>query len=102
MPCGFLAGQPFRVEDWVSGWVEQAADSLLAAGEATITTSRGTLRARLARPGRWRAGLLSIDSHGDNGVTGRTSSTVGRGDEHDLREEIRWRLICDITGLVGG
>ncbi|HEV3295299.1 MAG TPA: hypothetical protein VG123_40490 [Streptosporangiaceae bacterium] len=52
--------------------------------------------------GRWRTGLLSIDSHGDNGVTGRTSSTVGRGDEHDLREEIRWRLSCDITGLVGG
>ncbi len=45
-----------RVEDWVSGWAEQAADDLLATGEATITTCRGTVRARLTRPGQLRSG----------------------------------------------
>jgi hypothetical protein len=91
-----------RVEDWVSGWAGRAADRLLAAGEATVTTSRGTVRARLARPGPGRAGSLSTQSEGDNGVNGTSSTRLRAGTEAGLREEIRRPLIWAILDLVGG
>jgi hypothetical protein len=37
---------------------EQTAGQLLSSGEATVTTSRGTLRASLERPGRLKSGML--------------------------------------------
>jgi hypothetical protein len=91
-----------RVEDWVSAWAGQAADRLLGAGEATITTSRGTVRARLARPGPGRAGSLSTESEGDNGGSGTSSTPLHAGTEAGLRTEIRWPLIWAIIDLVGG
>ncbi len=99
-------GDPLtRTEDWVSAWADHAADRLLAAGEATITTSRGTIRAWLARPGHRRPGGLRTESRGDNGVSGVSSSSSGRlhaDTEAGLREEIRQRLTWAITDLVGG
>jgi len=91
-----------RVEDWVSGWADQAADDLLATGEATITTCRGTVRARLTRPGQLRSGWLSTESSHEDDGWGSGSTRLSRGTEQELREQIRHRLIFDITGLVGG
>jgi hypothetical protein len=96
-------GDPLnRTEDWVSAWAEQAAERLLATGDATITTSRGTVRAWLARPGQGRAGGLSIASRGDNGVSGSSGARLHAGTEAGLREEIRKRLTVAIIDLVGG
>ena len=91
-----------RVEDWVSAWAGQAADRLLAAGQATITTSRGTVRARLARPGPGRSGSLSTESVSDNGVNGTSNTCLNADTEAGLREEIRRPLIWAIIDLVGG
>ena len=91
-----------RVEDWVSAWAEQAADRLLAAGEATITTSRGTVLARLARPRPGLAGSLSTQSVADNGVSRTGSTRLHEGTEAGLRGEIRRPLIWAIIDLVGG
>jgi hypothetical protein len=98
VPDGELAG----IEDWVIAQAEQAAGQVLSRGEATVATSRGTLRASLDRPGRFRSGMLLVRSTGDNGVTGSSSTPLGRRPEQDLREEISHRLAFDIVELVGG
>ena len=44
LPAG--PGDPLaRVEDWVTGWAEQAAADLFATGETVITTAWGTVQA---------------------------------------------------------
>ena len=97
-PDGDLGG----IEDWVTAQAEQAAIQLLSGGEATVTTSRGTLRASLKRPGRLRSGMLQVRTTGDNGAPGSSSTPLGRRPEQDLREEISHRLAYDIIELVGG
>lgn len=89
-----------RTEDWVSAWADHAAGRLLAAGEATITTCRGTVRAWLTRPGHVRSGWLNTESEGGNGVSG--SGRLQADTEAGLREEIRHRLTWAIIDLVGG
>jgi hypothetical protein len=91
-----------RVEDWVVRWVDDALDELWESGEATITTSRGTVKAWLERPGRRRSGMLRTESAGDNGVRGRSSSPLGPRTEEDLREEVAFDLTHTVIGLVGG
>jgi hypothetical protein len=97
-PDGELGG----IEDWVTARAERTADQLLSGGEATVTTSRGTLRAALERPGQLTPGMLLVQTTGDNGVTGSSSTRLSRRSEQDLREEISQRLARDIIELVGG
>ena len=91
-----------RVEGWVERWVDEATDRLLADGEATIVTSRGTLYARLKRPKRGRRGSLQIRSVGDNGVNGSGTNYLRRQDEQQLRKEIVFYLTGRVIALVGG
>jgi len=86
----------------VAAQAEQAAGQLLSSGQATVTTSRGTLRASLERPGRLTSGMLLVQATGDNGVTGSSSTRLTRRAEPDLREKISHHLARDIIGLVGG
>jgi hypothetical protein len=97
-PDGELGG----IEDWVTSRAEQTAGQLLSGGEATITTSRGTLRASLEPPGGLTTGMLLVQTVGDNGVTGSSSTRVSGRSEQDLREEISRRLARSIIELVGG
>jgi hypothetical protein len=97
-PDGELGG----IEDWVTAQAAQTAGQLLSSGEATITTSRGTLRASLERPGQLKSGLLLVHRTGDNGVTGSSSTWLSRRPEQDLREEISHRLARGIIELAGG
>jgi len=97
-PDDELAG----IEDWVTARAEQAAGQLLASGQATMTTSRGTLRASLNRPGRLTSGMLLVDRTGDNGVTGSSSARLSQRPEPDLREEISHYLALAIIELAGG
>jgi hypothetical protein len=97
-PDGELGG----IQDWVTAWAEQTAGQLLAGGEATVTTSRGTLRASLERPGRLKSGILLVQTNGDNGVTGSGPTRLSRRPGQDLREEISHRLARDIIELAGG
>jgi hypothetical protein len=84
------------------GSQSQTAGQLLSTGEATVTTSRGTLRASLERPGRLTPGMLLVQTIGDNGVTGSSSTRLSGRPEQDLREKISHRLARDIIELVGG
>ncbi len=97
-PDDELAG----IEAWVTARAEQAAGQLLASGQATVTTSRGTLRASLKRPGRLTSGTLVVQRTGDNGDTGSSSTRLSQQPEPDLREEISHRLALGIIELVGG
>jgi hypothetical protein len=91
-----------RVEDWVAAWAEAGVDQLMAAGTASIQTSRGTIQATLRRPSRHRAGMLLVTSSGDNGVSGRSDTRLSRGAAGaDLRGEIGLRLTWELIGLVG-
>jgi hypothetical protein len=89
-----------RMEDWVIAWVEELADGLLSRGAASLTTCRGTLEARLRRPGRRRERQLIIHS---TATTGRSSSTADTtlhsGDE--LREQVSFYLSIAVVGLAG-
>jgi hypothetical protein len=46
--------------------------------------------------------MLLVQTTGDNGVTGSSSTRLGRRPEQDLREEISHRLARAIIELVGG
>jgi len=97
-PDGELSG----TEDWVTARAGQTAGRLLSTGEATVTTSRGTLRATLERPGQLQPGTLLVQTVGDNGVTGSSSTRLSRRAGQDLREEISYCLARGIIELVGG
>jgi len=96
-------GDPLtRVEDWIRGWVDTAVDELLRSGEAAITTSRGTVTARLYRPSRIRRGVLSVARTRVDRGSGGSSHYLGRQDEEDLRDTVASYLTWDVIGLVGG
>jgi len=96
-------GDPLtRVEDWVVRWADEALNELWDSGEATISTSRGTVNAWLKRPGRRRSGMLLTESAGDNGVRGSSRTPLGPRKEEDLREQVASHLIGTVIGLVGG
>jgi hypothetical protein len=88
--------------DWVTRWAEQAAADLLAAGRATITTSRGTVRAWLTRPAGGADGQLRTQHAGDNGVSGGGSRVLHARGEAELQAEVARYLSWEVVGLVGG
>jgi hypothetical protein len=91
-----------RTEDWVTTWAAEATTRLLSTGEAVITTSRGTVEARLERlRGRGRATLRTW-TRGDSGVTRRTWGTLSHRDKGGQRDEICRRLCWALIGLVEG
>jgi hypothetical protein len=101
LPAG--PGDPTaRVEDWVTGWAADAAAALLSEGEATITTSRGTVEAWLEHPSWPRRGTLRTRSSGENGVSGSGERPLSHRDGEKLRDEITMDLTCEVIGLVGG
>jgi hypothetical protein len=90
-----------RVEDWVDAWAQAAAEQLMTAGTATITTSRGTVRATLRRPSWHGSGWLETSSSGDNGVSGSGRTRLSRATDAELRDEICHYLIWQLIDLVG-
>lgn len=92
-----------RVEDWVAAWVDELADGLLARGEASLTTCRGSVEARLRRPprlGRFRKGTLFTHVTGAEGDASTSGETTLSG--HDgLREELTLYLTFSVLGLAG-
>jgi hypothetical protein len=90
-----------RVEDWVDGWARAAAGQLMTAGTATISTSRGTIRATLRRPSWHGSGWLEASSSGDNGVSGSSSTRLSRSTDAELRAEICRYLTWQLINLVG-
>ncbi len=89
-----------RVEGWVAAWVDELADGLLARGEASLTTPRGSIEARLRRPGGPRKGELRIHASGAGGYSSGSSSYLGRGGEAELRDELTLYLTSAVTGLA--
>jgi len=90
-----------RVEDWVDAWAQVAAEQLMTAGTATISTSRGTVRATLRRPSWHGSGWLETSSSGDNGVDGSSRTRLSRATDAELRDEICHYLIWQLIDLVG-
>ena len=83
-----------RIEDWVLTWADELAGGLLARGEASLTTSRGSVEARL-RSGELRIEITGVrEENGSAGSTGRLS-----GD--NLREELVSHLTYAILELAG-
>jgi hypothetical protein len=89
-----------RVEDWVSAWVDELTDDLLARGEGALTTCRGSVEAWLRRPGRLRQGELRTRVTGTrNGYSSTGGSTLTGG--RDLRQQIGMRLTFEVVSLAG-
>jgi hypothetical protein len=89
-----------RVEDWVEAWVDELTNDLLARGEGSLTTCRGSIGAWLRRPGRLRQGELRTQLTGRrNGYRSSGGSTLTSG--RDLREQIGLRLTFDVLSLAG-
>ena len=96
-------GDPLTcTEARVTAWADRATAQLLSGGEAVITTSRGTVRARLGRPSPARRRTLHLVTEGDNGVdsSGRVNLNHRGGEE--LRDEISLYLGMEVIALVGG
>jgi hypothetical protein len=89
-----------RVEDWVSAWVDELADGLLARGEAALTTCRGSVEATLRRPGRLRKAELRTHLTGTrNGYSSTGCATLTSN--RDLREELTFYLTFQVLSLAG-
>jgi hypothetical protein len=90
-----------RVEDWVTAWVDQLADGLMARGEASLSTPRGSVQAWLRRPHAIFKGELRIEVTGPSG--GGSSVRPGlRGSDEQLRREVEDYLtsaVLDLTGM---
>lgn len=82
-----------RVEAWVQRWVEEGIATLLATGDATITTSVGSVRFSLERPRRSRPGWLRWGTGG---------ASIGHpADEAALRLTVAAYVTRAVIGLVG-
>jgi hypothetical protein len=89
-----------RVEDWVSAWVAELADALLADGEGALRTPRGSIEARLQAPGRTGDGELSIESTGTrHGYTSSSWHTLH--DAGEPRDEVTSYLTFAVLDLAG-
>jgi hypothetical protein len=98
------AGDPVsRVEGWVAAWVDELADGLLARGEASLTTCRGSVEARLRRPrrlGMLSKGTLFTQVTGAEGDASATGETTLSGPDR-LRDELILYLTLTVLGLAG-
>ena len=85
-----------RVEDWVTAWVDELADGLLARGEASLTTARGSVEAWL------RSGELRIETTGARDeYSSASSSSQLRGDGEEVRDEVVFHLTFAVLDLAG-
>ena len=91
-----------RTEDWVTAWAAEATAGLLSTGEAVITTSRGTVEARLERSRRHGRAALRTWSRGDSGTTRSAGGTLSHSDGDGQRDEIIWNLRWALIDLVEG
>jgi len=82
-----------RIEDWVSAWADELADGLLTRGEASLTTSRGTVEAWL------RSGELVIETTSALDESSSAGSS-GRLSDDNLREELLFQLTYAILELA--
>ena len=89
-----------RVEDWVTGWIAELADSLLARGEAALSTPRGSIEAWLRRPSRMRDGELRIRATGAGGGYSGSRSHLGPREDEQLRAELTRHLGFAVVGLA--
>ena len=89
-----------RVEDWVAAWIDQLYEDLMAQGTASLTTSQGTVDARLRRPGRIRSGNLYLDVTSRAGGSSSSRSTLGGG-EAIVRSSIHAHLTLAVLRLTG-
>ncbi len=90
-----------HVEDWVIAWADQLADGVMARGEASLRTPRGSVDAWLRRPHRLRPGELRIEVAGRSGH-GESSRPGLRGPDEVLRREVHDYLtiaVLDLTGM---
>jgi hypothetical protein len=90
-----------RVEDWVTAWVDQLADGLMAGGAASLSTPRGSVDAWLRRPRGVRRGELRIEVAGRSAGGGSVRPGL-RGDDQKLRHEVHDYLtfaVLDLTGM---
>jgi hypothetical protein len=90
-----------RVEDWVTAWADQLADGLMARGEASLSTSRGSVEAWLGRPHGIRKGDLHIELTGPDGSSCGGHRTGLRGDDEALRAEVHGYLVFSLLDLTG-
>ena len=91
-----------RVEPWVAAWVDSAVTSLLATGQATVSTCRGELSAHLERPDSRRPGVLRTRSRGESGVDSGGTAVLRAADDGELRQQLEFHLTIAVIGLVGG
>ena len=89
-----------RVEDWVTAWVDQLAEGLLARGAASVTTPRGSVRAWLRRPHGVRRGELRIEVAGPIS-TGSSVWPGLSGSDERLRREMHDYLTVALLDLAG-
>ena len=82
----------------VAGWASDLADGLLARGEATLSTPRGSIEAWLRRPSRMRDGELRIRATGAGG--GYSSSHLGLREDEQLRAELTHYLSYAVLDLA--
>jgi len=91
-----------RVAGWLGQTIERAVTELMDSGNTTVETSRGTVRADLRRPSRWRRGCVHADHEGRNGVSGASGRMLERSDDDRLRNEVSDYLTSAVIALVGG
>jgi hypothetical protein len=89
-----------RVEDWVTAWADQLADGLMARGQASLSTPRGSVTAWLRRPHGVRGGQLRIEVAGPSG-SGSSVRPGLRGDDEQLRREVHDYLTIAVLDLAG-
>ncbi|HEY1832292.1 MAG TPA: hypothetical protein VGG38_18800 [Acidimicrobiales bacterium] len=79
-----------RIEGWVQNWIDAAVSALFENGQASITTSMGTIRASLERPSRLHHGAFRCQS---TDLEGRARSSTAV----PLRSTNAEEILSDVT-----
>ncbi len=90
------------VAPWVERWAADALESLVARGEAVVTTPVGHVRAALERTGPRGTALLRTWSRSALGHRAGGTRRFAPGDEEGLRRDLVTAVAAAIVALVGG
>ncbi|HET7305523.1 MAG TPA: hypothetical protein VFJ12_13345 [Segeticoccus sp.] len=90
-----------RPPPWLDLSIEDAVARLLAGQPARIETSRGTVTARLRRPGRLRHGdLWTTSVRPDGSSCGESWTSLSRGADEALADNLRHELLSAALDLL--
>jgi hypothetical protein len=96
-----LGDDAYRIEEWVTRAVADAARMLTSTGDVEIVTGAGSVRASLRRRRTGSRDVLCVEANGIGKAWPKSERLIKSHDGEELRRLIEYELLGVVIGLVG-